>query len=174
MSKPSYLTDRSLSVNVISTNMENHREWLFMRLVSLHIRFATTLMGPDVGVWESCNANIQTRRCWLWLQYVHLVCVCSHFPKKSARSICRTQQSPTHVMVFIIFNLDSACTMRQTARSISLCVKVAKWHDVTSAASAALTNSEVASSKAVRTNFNIQIWVECEKTYQIRPARKIH
>lgn len=90
--------------------MENHREWIIMTLVSLHIRFADTLTGPDVGVCESYNANIQTRCCWLWFQCGHLVSVCSHFPKTSARYICRTQ--PTHGMVFIASNCARGNTVK--------------------------------------------------------------
>lgn len=60
--------------------------------------------------------------------------------------------------------LLAAQWMKQTTYSISLCVKVAKWH-VISAPSAA-------SSNAVRTNFNSHIWVECEIIYKCTSIHK--
>lgn len=114
-------------------------------------------MRPDVGVWESCKANVHTRCCWLWIQYVFAVISLKSQPDSSA--------IPTVIAYsyYAGFHFHPCWTLHNDTNSVQyfLTVRVAKWRDVIFAPSANLTNCEVASGTAVRTNFNI--WVQHEK-----------
>lgn len=56
--KPSFQTNRSLSVNVLSVNMYDSGGWLFQRLVGLHICSTSMLVSPDLWVRKCCDAHI--------------------------------------------------------------------------------------------------------------------